>query len=194
MRFQDRTYGVLLVSPSEKFHTATRELLPPGEFWPVESAANEAEARRRLQHEPFDIVLIDTPLRDAFGSGLAMEICDSSNAGVLLFVAAERCSEIYYQVLEHGVFCLAKPTNARMVEQQLRVLCAMRERLRRFEAKQQTVDEKIAEIRLVNRAKWKLIEARGLSEEEAHKQIEREAMDRRLPRRAVAEAILRGEL
>lgn len=191
MVFRDRTYGVLLVSPSAKFHTATRELLPPGDFWPVESAGSESEARRKLAFQSFDVVLIDTPLPDGFGSGLACELCESGNAGVLLFVAAERCDEVYYKVLESGVCCLAKPTNARMVSQQLRVLCAMRERLRRFEEKQQTVEEKIAEIRLVNRAKWHLIETRGMSEEEAHKFLEQQAMDLRRSRREIAEAVLR---
>ena len=41
------------------------------------------------------------------------------------------------------------------------------------------------------RAKWLLIERRGMTEAEAHRYIEKEAMDTRLPKREVARDILR---
>ena len=48
----------------------------------------------------------------------------------------------------------------------------------------------MAEIRLVNRAKWVLIEQLKMTENEAHKFIERQAMDRCVTRRTIAETIL----
>ncbi|MFQ8766588.1 MAG: ANTAR domain-containing protein [Oscillospiraceae bacterium] len=48
----------------------------------------------------------------------------------------------------------------------------------------------MAEIRLVNRAKWVLIEQLKMTENEAHKFIERQAMDRCVTRRTIAENIL----
>ena len=50
------------------------------------------------------------------------------------------------------------------------------------------------EIRLVNRAKWLLIEQLKMTEAEAHRHIEKQAMDRCVTRRAVAEDILSGVL
>ena len=49
------------------------------------------------------------------------------------------------------------------------------------------------EIRLVNRAKWLLIEQRGMDEPTAHRYIEKQAMDRCVTRRAVAEEIVNGQ-
>ena len=46
----------------------------------------------------------------------------------------------------------------------------------------------MAEIRLVNRAKWVLIEQLRMTEQEAHRYIEKQAMDRCVTRRAVAES------
>ena len=94
------------------------------------------------------------------------------------------------KVVSYGVLTLSKPTNMQMVAQNLRILCATRERMRQMEAKQATVEEKIEEIRLVNRAKWLLIECLGMTEPEAHRYIEKQAMDRCVTRRAVAEQIL----
>ena len=59
-----------------------------------------------------------------------------------------------------------------------------------MEAKQATVEDKIQEIRLVNKAKWALIQCLGMTEEEAHRHIEKRAMDERLTRREVASRIL----
>ena len=46
------------------------------------------------------------------------------------------------------------------------------------------------EIRLINRAKWKLIGEKNLTEAEAHRYIEKLAMDRCVTRRAIAQEIL----
>ena len=43
---------------------------------------------------------------------------------------------------------------------------------------------------MVNRAKWLLIEELKMTEQEAHRYIEKRAMDRCVTRRAVAEQIL----
>ena len=65
-----------------------------------------------------------------------------------------------------------------------------RERLRRQEEKQVSVEEKITEIRLVNRAKWLLIERLGMRETDAHRYIEKQAMDQRVSRRKIAESVI----
>ena len=49
----------------------------------------------------------------------------------------------------------------------------------------------MAEIRLVNRAKWLLITELKMEEPQAHRFIEKQAMDRCVSRRAVAEEIIR---
>ena len=191
MVFQERTYGVLIVSVSNKFIEASRALLPPTDYYPVETARSAGEARRALLEGSFDLVLIQSPLRDEFGSRLASDVCQSSGAGVLLFVKSEAYDDVYAKVMEHGVMVLPMPTSAQMVAQSLRMLCAARERLRRMEEKQATVEEKIEEIRAVNRAKWLLIERLGMTESEAHRYIEKQAMDLRLSRKDVAENIIK---
>jgi response regulator NasT len=53
------------------------------------------------------------------------------------------------------------------------------------------VEEKMAEIRLVNRAKWVLISELKMEEPQAHRYIEKQAMDRCVPRRTIAEEIIK---
>ena len=63
--------------------------------------------------------------------------------------------------------------------------------MRQMQEKQATVEEKIEEIRLVNRAKWLLIECLSMTETEAHRYIEKQAMDARISKREVAENIIK---
>lgn len=191
MVFQERTYSVLIVTASERFTDSIMPLLPMTDYWPVQTASSVAEARRWLADTEFDIVLINTPLPDDFGMHLAIDICTGSGAGVLLLVKNDHYNEIYSKVVHYGVITLSKPTNRQMVAQNLRILCATRERIRQMQAKQATVEEKIKEIRLVNRAKWLLIECLNMTEAEAHRYIEKQAMDLRISRREAAENIIK---
>ena len=53
------------------------------------------------------------------------------------------------------------------------------------------MQEKMTDIRTINRAKWLLIENLNMSENDAHRYIEKQAMDTRSTRREVAEGIIR---
>ena len=191
MVFQERTYRVLVVSASEKFNANIMLLLPQTDYWPIHTVKSVAEAKRKLVDHHYDIVLINAPLTDDFGMRLAIDICNTSDAGVLLLVKNDLYNDVYAKVVEYGVMSLPKPTSSQMVAQCLRGLCATRERLRKVEERQATVEEKIEEIRLVNRAKWLLIECLSMSEAEAHRYVEKQAMDLRVSKREVAEEIIK---
>lgn len=192
MVFMAQTYSVLLVSPTgANFADRIQPLLPRTHYDPVQRAASVSEARRLLAGASFDLVLINAPLPDDFGMELAMDLCSGSGAGVLLMVRSELFDDVYAKVVGYGVVPLAKPATLQSVAQSLRILCAIRERLRRMEARQATVEEKIQEIRLVNQAKWRLIECLGMTEAEAHRYIEKQAMDLRISKREQAQRILK---
>ena len=191
MVFQERTYSVLIVTASDTFANSVMPLLPMTDYWPVTTVHSVSEARRRVVDTEFDIVLINAPLPDDFGMRLAIDICTNSGAGVLLMVKNDLFNDIYAKVVGYGVITLSKPTNSQMVTQNLRILCATRERMRQMQARQATVEEKIEEIRLVNRAKWLLIECLSMTEPEAHRYIEKQSMDARISKREVAENIIK---
>ena len=105
-------------------------------------------------------------------------------------VRSEQYDMVRDKVRPDGVATLAKPTTQAAMGQAIEMLCAMRERLRRRRERQASVEEKIEEIRLVNRAKWLLIRELKMDEPEAHRYIEKQSMDRCLPKAAIAKEIL----
>lgn len=190
MVFQEKTYCVLVVSSTESFGTSMAPLLPPTDYYPVAYARSSAEAQRLLAENSYDIVIINTPLSDDFGLRLASYVSSNTTAGVLLLVKSDRYTETSAKMLSYGVMTLPKPTSSQMLTQTLGVLCATRERLRQMEEKQLSVEQKMEEIRLVNRAKWLLIETLGMSEAESHRYIEKQAMDLRISKAQVARNII----
>ena len=190
MQQMERTYSVLAVSAAEKFNALLRSLLPEESYSPVRVVGDVASAQRCLLERSFDIVLINTPLPDDFGTRLALDVSERSGAGVLLLVKAEHFPDLSARLTPYGILTVSKPTSPVLVTQALALLCGTRERLRRMEQKTASFEEKMAEIRLVNRAKCLLIERRAMTEQEAHRYIEKQAMDRCVSRKVIAEQIL----
>lgn len=190
MEFTERRYSVLLVSSSPKFNESMLALLSESRFYPVTDVSDVSSARRRLLENKYDIVIINTPLPDDFGTRLALYICENSGAGVLLLVKAEHYPDINGRVSPFGVLVLPKPTTSQAVSQSLQLLCGTRERLRRMEQKTASIEEKMEEIRIINRAKLLLMEQLKMTEKEAHRFIEKQAMDRCVTRITIAQSIL----
>ena len=70
-------------------------------------------------------------------------------------------------------------------------MSSARERLRKSFKKARSIEEKMEEIRIVNRAKWLLISELKMDEQGAHRYIEKQAMDRCISKRIVAEEIIK---
>ena len=143
-----------------------------------------------LLEEKFDIVIINTPLPDDFGVDFAVDICDKGSMGVMLAVKAENYPQVNAYVSPYGVLTVAKPSASQTIIQSLQLLCSTCERLRRMEQKTASLESKMDEIRKVNRAKCLLIEKNGMTEKEAHRFIEKQAMDSCVTKLFVAEKIL----
>lgn len=183
-------HRVLIVSTDNKVYKFFTDMLPPQEFNPILSAKSAGEAKRILLSSPIDILIINTPLSDEFGIELALDSSDSS-MGILVIAKNEVYEQIAYKVEDTGILTMPKPNSKLAFYSAVKLLVATHARIMRFEKKIQTLQEKMNDIRTVNRAKWLLIENMNMSENDAHYYIEKQAMDTRLSRCEVAKNIIR---
>lgn len=190
MVFGDRTYSVLVVSSGQKFRDAISAMLPYSEYYPVSYCGSVSSARRELLEKRFDFVIICAPLPDDFGAKFAMDVCARADTVALLLVRSDVYEQTNAKVCPHGVFTLQLPVSSQSLKQGLGWMAAARERLRMLERKTGSIEEKMEEIRLVNRAKWILIEQLKMTEEEAHRYIEKQAMDRCVTKREIASGVI----
>lgn len=190
MSLKERVYSVLVISAKEKFNASLQSLLPESKFAPVQMVSSVSLAKRVLLERSFDFVFINTPLPDDFGTRFAIEISGNKGTVILLLVRNEVYEEVCDKVTEYGILTLPKPASKQMVAHTLNFMAGIRERLRKLENKSLSMEEKMKEIRLVNRAKWVLIDELKMSEADAHRYIEKQAMDRCVSRREIAEEII----
>lgn len=191
MATEKRKYRVLVADSGDKIYEYISQSLPRSDYDPIVQAGDAGEVRRMMLDTPADIVIINTPLRDEFGTELAIDLAEGT-AGVLLLVKNELYDQVCYKAEDSGVLTLGKPTSRQGFYSAVKLLTAMTARLSRLEKANHTLQEKMADIRVVNRAKWLLIEHHHMKEQDAHYFIEKQAMDTRLSRREVAENIIRS--
>lgn len=191
MELKERIYSVLIVSAAEKQNSALSSLLPESHYYPVNFVSNISAAKRLWSGQSYDFVIINSPLPDDPGIRFSIDVCASKGTAVLLLTAADIREDVRDKVSVYGVFTLAKPLSRSSFFMALDWMTAMRERLRGIEKKTVSVDEKMAEIRLVNKAKWLLISELKMDEPQAHRYIEKMAMDQCVSRRSIAEEIIK---
>ena len=191
MSLRGRSYSILIVSAAGSLTSAFADLLPEARYSPVRTVSSISAARRAAAAKAYDFVIINSPLPDDLGIRFAIDLCTSKSSAVLLLVHAELHDSTYDRVAQYGVFTLPKPISKQTFLQALAWMASTRERLRRFEKSTLTIEEKMEEIRLVNRAKWLLISELHMDEPQAHRYIEKQAMDHCVSKRTVAEEIVK---
>ena len=191
MDLKQQVYSTLVVSASDTFTSSLLPLLADSRCEPVHTANNIGAASRELSSREYDFIIINSPLPDDSGIHFAIDSSSSGTAVVLLLVRSELHDEIYDRVFRHGVLTLPKPIVKSTVLTALSWMASLRERLRKNEAKALSIEDKMKEIRLVNRAKWLLIKELHMDEPQAHRYIEKQAMDTCSSKKEVAEQLIR---
>ncbi len=190
MPIEERDYSVLIVSSADSFHNAIAAMLPEVSFQPIVKVSTVAEAQRAAAEHNFDFVIINAPLRDDLGMRFAIDCSTTRNSLVLFLIQNDIHGDIYAKVAQHGVFTLPKPIGKQTMANALRWMLTAKRRLKGFEKKTTKIENKMEEIRLVNKAKWLLISKKGLLEPEAHRYLEKEAMDRCISKAELARDII----
>ena len=191
MSLKERIYSILIVSATDSFTSAFADLLPEARYSPVDTVTSISVAKRVLAEKTYDFVIIDAPLPDDAGTRFAIDTCTTKQSAVLLLVKNDIHAGIHDRVAEYGVFTLPKPISKVTMTHALNWLESARERLRKKKKKSISIEDKMAEIRLVNKAKWLLISELKMSEPDAHRYVEKQAMDRCVSRRCIAEEIIK---
>ena len=191
MVYDGRTYSVLLVSSSEKITSSLSSLLTETGHDPVERVSSVAAAKRAVIDRTYDMIVVNSPVGDDIAVKFATDCAENKSSVVLMLVKAGNEEEIEEKTAPFGVLTLSKPTNTQMLSTAFRWMASIRERLRSFESKTLSLEDKMAQIRTVNRAKLLLIERLNMTEDQAHHYIERRAMDECVSKLECAEGIIR---
>jgi response regulator NasT len=183
---------VLVVSSTAKGAESLSSLIREYEgYIDIATSTSCSEARRMILDNEYDLVVINAPLADESGEELASMITGQTLSGVIMVVRNEYMETMETIMGASGVLVVAKPIIKQLFFQTLGLARSMRRRLTLLQNENDKLQKKIEEIKRIDRAKWTLIQNLGMDEQQAHRYIEKQAMDLRKSRYDVASAILK---
>ena len=180
----------LIVSGSEKGIDAVVQLLKNSGYSQITTINSGSEARRLINVTEYELIIINTPISDEFGHELSIMMSKASTAGIILICKVDIADDVSDKVGDFGVCVVPKPLNKAVFHQSLKLVQATRSRMLGLKKENVKLLTKIDELRSINRAKCALMEYLNLTEPQAHRYIEKQAMDNRQTRKEVALSIL----
>ena len=158
----------------------------------VETVVSDSKSALELLNDTiYDIVVINAPIEGRNGIDLAIEISRETVCGVVLLVQADKAGFVGRNVIDYGVIVVPKPINKMLFKQSLGVVRAAQKRYAGLSKENERLKSSLEEAKIINRAKLLLMQYLSISEDRAHKYIEKQAMDMRISKLEVAQQILR---
>lgn len=184
-------YRALIVSSNGEVSELAEQLLRIEGCTRTAVISSGSEARRLVRNgtEP-ELVIINTPLPDEFGQELAEMIAESTSAGIILICGGDVADDIADRVSDSGVNVLQRPVTRELLQRTVRLIIAARVRMAGVKKESTHILSRIEEMRTINRAKATLMKYLKFTEPQAHKYIEKQAMNNRQTRLEVAVRIL----
>lgn len=181
------SHSVLLVSRDNKIISQISAFLVPPLF-ELTTTSDFNEARRLATERSFNIIIADSG--DGYDTDFAINVADSYST-ILLLVPNEHFDEISYRVEGYGILTITKPFEPFYLYNMMKIAIAVQYKVQVLSSQTTKLKVKMEEIKQVNRAKMLLMQNMNMSEQEAHRYIEKEAMDRGMKKTAISEEIIK---
>jgi AmiR/NasT family two-component response regulator len=137
-----------------------------------------------------DVVILDIKMPGLDGIETCRRISKERDAAVVILTAFSQ-RDLIERARDAGALAyLVKPFSRRELVPAVEIARARHEELRALSDAAETLSERLETRKLVDRAKGRLMDARGLTEAEAFTHIQHAAMNRRSTMKAVAAEIL----
>ncbi len=183
--------SVLIVCGKSEVASSMQTMLIKEGFHPVSCAHSGNEARRQFFNTQPDLMIISTPLPDEYGTDLIFEAHDKTSAGIVVIARPEHLADMQCRLEKSGALILPKPINRLTLLQTARFALSVRNSLTQLKNERDNLKKRIDERKILEQAKWILVEKLNMSEPQAFRLIQKRAMDLRLSQVLVAEEIIK---
>lgn len=181
--------AIIISQPDITADTARQTLRSLG-FDNISELISGAKARRLLRSEaPPDIIIINAPLSDEFGTELAEEYSAETDSEIILLCSADIADELADKLSPYDILVLSKPVNRDTLRDGIRLLNTEFTPFSDVKESDEVM-KRINDIRLVGKAKAMLMKYLHFTEPQAHRYLEKKAMNDRCTRHETAEKII----
>lgn len=177
--------AIIVTPPSETARTIEQLLRNEG-FSSVNVVNSGSEVRRMIKNgAEVDLIIINAPLSDEFGNDLAETVAEELSAAVIMICSGDIAAELESSFSDHGIAMISKPISGEAFSRCLSEIelsngnfCDVKESAE--------ILSRTDDIRLINRAKSALMKYLKFTEPQAHRYLEKHAMNNRCTRREAA--------
>ena len=120
-----------------------------------------------------------------------VRLAENSEAVFLLLVRPGTYEAVWRFVQAAGICVMSWPAPQEIFRQTLRNLLLLKKSLRAMQEKTDQLQSQLQDMKRIQKAKSLLMNQLGMSEADAHRWIEKAAMDRCVKKREIAETIIR---
>lgn len=162
----------------------------------IQQAATLEQIRRGVSgagaQSPADLLIAVMPLGDGTGVEGIIDVAQRHpQLMTILLVRQEAYEQVAYQCRNLQIFVIAMPFKRQVLAESASFMLRIRTVMDDKDRELARLRKNLSEIRIITSAKIRLVQTRQMTEEEAHYYLEKEAMDRSLSKKEVAEEILR---
>ncbi len=181
---------IVLADADSTWRKNVKAILNKYGYWVVGEAADGLTALKLVRGRQPDLLIIDAMLPGMDGLRVAKIVHEDKLAPVVATASSgqqgimEMAKDARVQAL------LIKPVSETSLLPAIELALANYQEIIDLENKITELKEALETRKLVERAKGILVETLGLSEAEAFRRIQRQSMNRRVPMRVVAEAVI----
>lgn len=160
------------------------------EFHAQVTCCFDDEAAAAADLSDCDLVIVSTPLRSEFGLNWVADIRSRTGAVILVLAKTEIADDVQNRIKFTGAYVLPRPFTKQSLIQTIKTARMAKENMKLLEQEKSKLTKQLEDMRTIDRAKCCLIQYLNLTENQAHRHIQKLAMDTRRTQREIAEDIL----
>lgn len=180
----------IVISDSEKKSDHFFKLLDKCCIDKIDTASEKDFASTVMSEAEPDLLVLTLSENNRGTLLLLNEIADRTAVCIMIFCSEELYSTVCEISEPHGICILKEDAPDDITVHSARLLLSQRTRLLKAMNRSEALQTEINEAKIINRAKCVLIQYLKLTEAQAHKYIEKQAMDTRRSKLEVARSIL----
>ena len=180
--------NALIITASKQAQVAIAEVVGYYTGYEASFAESVESAAKKLDGDTqYDLLVIN----DSVPAGKAIAVEAAKKSAVIYFENADAFDKTAVELAESGIVVVPKPLSKITLLSAVRTVYAASMRIAGLKEENRALTLKLEEVGIIDRAKIALIERLGYTESEAHKYIEKQAMNLRVSKREIAMNVLR---
>lgn len=181
----------LVISHSQQSADSLSELLKTEFYSQISAAENSKTAKKLVENDEFDLICINAPLEDETGIELSEYFANVTRSCVVIIVPQKNADDVNDALMEKGVLVIAKPINKHLFHHFLQFTECFKMRMLRVNEENEKLRHMVEDMKIINRAKLLLISCLNMSEQQAHRYLEKQAMDLRMSKLQIAKQVIK---